>query len=86
LVCPGDDDHISHDVRHVKELTADHIVPRSKGGSHDLSNLRVLCAEYNAKRHTKPVQNHMTQASIALETPKSPPQEPKVAKEPQWFA
>lgn len=29
----------------------DHITPRSKGGSNDLSNLRCLCPMCHAKRH-----------------------------------
>lgn len=31
-------------------LTADHIIPRSQGGTNDPSNLRVLCRYHNSKR------------------------------------
>ncbi len=30
----------------------DHIVPRSRGGSNDRSNLRLLCSEANAAKHS----------------------------------
>lgn len=31
----------------------DHIIPKSKGGTEDLMNLRTLCPECHAKRHPK---------------------------------
>jgi len=34
-------------------LSIDHIVPKSKGGTHERSNLRVLCTDCNTKRGTK---------------------------------
>jgi len=32
------------------DLTTDHIVPRSKGGTNDPSNLRVLCRPCNSSK------------------------------------
>lgn len=34
-------------------LTVDHIVPKSKGGSNDMSNLRPLCCSCNHKKADK---------------------------------
>lgn len=34
-------------------LSIDHIVPRARGGSHDPSNLRVLCTRCNSKKGTR---------------------------------
>lgn len=34
----------------VDDLTGDHIVPKSKGGSNDASNVRVLCRSCNSRR------------------------------------
>lgn len=31
-------------------LTLDHVIPRSKGGTHDADNLRVACASCNSRR------------------------------------
>jgi len=35
------------------KLQVDHIVPVSKGGSHDLTNLRILCQMCHKKRQGK---------------------------------
>lgn len=33
-----------------KQVTMDHIMPRSKGGSHDVENLQILCQDCNNKK------------------------------------
>jgi 5-methylcytosine-specific restriction endonuclease McrA len=37
------------------DLTVDHIVPLSRGGSDDLSNLQFLCLQHNSSKGDKPV-------------------------------
>ena len=34
-------------------LHVDHIIPRSKGGPHDLSNFEALCVRYNSNKRTR---------------------------------
>lgn len=36
-----------------EDLTVDHIVPESRGGSHDLDNLQTLCRPCNSSKQTK---------------------------------
>lgn len=36
-----------------ENLTVDHIVPESKGGSHELDNLQTLCGSCNSKKGVK---------------------------------
>lgn len=38
-----------------KDLSIDHIKPRSRGGSEDRANLQVLCRSCNSKKHIKTI-------------------------------
>ena len=52
LICPGFR-RKPHYVKSAKDLTIDHKVPKSKGGSDKRSNLRVLCRSCNSRKHDK---------------------------------
>ena len=51
--CPGAPD-LDHPPHPCTDLTADHIIPIAEGGTHALSNLRVLCKSANSARNGRP--------------------------------
>lgn len=53
LRCGGAPDHPAHPVRSVRDLTVDHIIPRSRGGTNARRNLRVMCAKENYRKGGK---------------------------------
>lgn len=36
-----------------EDLTIDHIIPKSKGGTDELENLRVMCRSHNAQKNAR---------------------------------
>lgn len=49
--------------------TADHILPRSKGGSNELPNLRASCGHCNKSRKDRDLDSLRPQAGVANLTP-----------------
>ena len=48
--------HLCGRVRPIKQLTLDHIIPKSQGGLGTLSNLKLACMKCNTCRNDLPVE------------------------------
>ncbi len=58
-----------------KNLTIDHIIPRSKGGKHTWNNVVIACVDCNSRKGNKTP----TEAGMALATQPKAPMHPAVA-------
>ena len=51
---------------YLGQIQFDHVVPFSKGGSHDLENLVVCCRRCNLSKHDGPAADLLEPASLSL--------------------
>lgn len=52
------------ECRSKEDLSLDHIVPRSKGGTHDEDNLRTLCRRCNSSKNNRLAKADIDQSSV----------------------
>ncbi|MEW6498688.1 MAG: HNH endonuclease [Cyanobacteriota bacterium] len=65
----------------TKQLTLDHVIPRSKGGKHTWDNVVTACERCNSRKGDRTPQ----QAGMILRTPPKAPMHPTVAFAEQFW-
>lgn len=53
-ICPGHQRPAHKAHPRYNPLTVDHIRPRSRGGTNDLTNLQILCRNCNSSKKNRP--------------------------------
>jgi 5-methylcytosine-specific restriction endonuclease McrA len=64
-----------------KQLTIDHIIPRSKGGTHTWDNVAIACETCNHKKGDK----YLNETAMSLKTKPKSPMHPTVAFAEQFW-
>jgi 5-methylcytosine-specific restriction endonuclease McrA len=64
-----------------KQLTIDHVIPRSKGGTHTWDNVAIACETCNHKKGDK----YLNETSMVLRTKPKAPMHPTVAFAEQFW-
>ncbi|NEP02330.1 MAG: HNH endonuclease [Symploca sp. SIO2E9] len=75
------DRHICQYCGSTKELTLDHVIPRSKGGKHSWDNVVIACQQCNSRKGNRTPQ----QAGLKLRTKPRAPMHPTVAFAQQFW-
>ncbi len=75
------DNHTCQYCGSRKQLTLDHVVPRSKGGSHTWDNVVAACSPCNARKGDRLFQD----AGMKLTRTPKPPMHPTVAFAEQFW-
>jgi 5-methylcytosine-specific restriction endonuclease McrA len=65
----------------AKQLTIDHVIPRSKGGTHTWDNVAIACETCNHKKGDK----YLNETSMTLKTKPKAPMHPTVAFAEQFW-
>jgi 5-methylcytosine-specific restriction endonuclease McrA len=65
----------------AKQLTIDHVIPRSKGGTHTWDNVAIACETCNHKKGDK----YLNETAMVLKTKPKAPMHPTVAFAEQFW-
>jgi len=75
------DKHTCQYCGSTKQLTLDHVIPRSKGGKHTWDNVVIACERCNSRKGDRTPQ----QAGMTLRTQPKAPMHPTVAFSEQFW-